>query len=48
LQKLIQLHIIPLQDKIEETVMNQKEDQLNSLYSISELTLKLIVYNRDT
>ena len=48
LKALLKNNIMPLMKRIESAVENQSDDLQHSLYTVSELTLKLIVYNEDT
>ena len=48
LKALLKNNILPLLQKIEDAVQNQSDDLQYSLYTVSELTLKLIIYNEDT
>mmetsp|Transcript_38751 Transcript_38751/g.28643 ORF Transcript_38751/g.28643 Transcript_38751/m.28643 type:complete len:145 (+) Transcript_38751:623-1057(+) len=48
LSALLNKYLIPLQERIEMCVETQSEDLHHSLYSVSEVTLKLIIYNEDT
>lgn len=48
LSSLLKKNILPLLDRIENSVEKQGDQNYNSLYSVSEMTLKLIVYNNDT
>jgi hypothetical protein len=48
LKALLKNNVLPLMKRIESAVENQSDDLQHSLYTVSELTLKLIVYNEDT
>lgn len=48
LKALLKNNILPLMKRIESAVENQSDDLQYSLYTVSELTLKLIIYNEDT
>ena len=48
LKQLLKYFLIPHLEKIENAVEKQCEEFQNSLYTVSEMTLKLIVYNDDT
>jgi len=48
LKELLKRNILPLLKRIEAAVEKQSDEFQYSLYTVSELTLKLIVYNEDT
>ena len=48
LKALLKHHILPLIKGIEKAVESNSDEYQHSLYTVSELTLKLIVFNEDT